>query len=193
MSQVTSRSPQLQCYKYVCWCVLCLVLDLQDGGVMVENGQNDFVHVLPQTQVDLLLLLQSVDQLRDRGGKRRSQDEMGSRTKGQHDTQGPAVDWPHPWRHCQSQRPGTEPWSDTRKGFWPRTNSGWESQRSGRRSDPAAWSFPAWERQSAVERQNYTDLLFNLTTHSIDRKYDAWTHTKKRIFSAQLCGLHFEI
>lgn len=41
-----------------------LALDLQDGGVMVENGQNDFVHVLPQTQVDLLLLLQSIDQLR---------------------------------------------------------------------------------------------------------------------------------
>lgn len=73
-------------------CEWCLVLDLQDGGVMVENGQNDFVHVLPQTQVDLLLLLQSVDQLRDRGGKRRSQDEMGSRTKGQYDTQGPAAD-----------------------------------------------------------------------------------------------------
>lgn len=34
---------------------------------MVEDGQNDFVHVLPQTQVDLLLLLQSVDKLRDRG------------------------------------------------------------------------------------------------------------------------------
>lgn len=41
-----------------------LALDLQDGGVMVEDGQNDFVHVLPQAQVDLLLLLQSIDQLR---------------------------------------------------------------------------------------------------------------------------------
>lgn len=41
----------------VCVCVWGLILDLQDGGVMVENGQNDFVHVLPQTQVDLLLLL----------------------------------------------------------------------------------------------------------------------------------------
>lgn len=49
----------------VCVCVWRLVLDLQDGGVMVKNGQNDFVHVLPQTQVDLLLLLQSIDQLRD--------------------------------------------------------------------------------------------------------------------------------
>lgn len=42
-----------------------LILDLQDGGVMVKNGQDDFVHVLPQTQVDLLLLLQSIDQLRE--------------------------------------------------------------------------------------------------------------------------------
>lgn len=43
----------------------CLTLDLQNRGVMVENGQNDFVHVLPQTQVDLLLLLQSIYQLRE--------------------------------------------------------------------------------------------------------------------------------
>lgn len=43
-----------------------LTLDLQDGGVVIKNGQNDFVHVLPQTQVYLLLLLQSIDQLRAR-------------------------------------------------------------------------------------------------------------------------------
>lgn len=38
---------------------------------MVEDGQNDFVHVLPQAQVDLLLLLQGVHQLRDRQGEER--------------------------------------------------------------------------------------------------------------------------
>lgn len=43
-----------------------LTLDLQDGGVVIKNGQNDFVHVLPQTQVYLLLLLQSIHQLRAR-------------------------------------------------------------------------------------------------------------------------------
>lgn len=46
-----------------------LGLDLQDGGIMVQDGQNDFVHVLPQTQVNLLLLLQSIDQLRDTEGE----------------------------------------------------------------------------------------------------------------------------
>lgn len=40
---------------------------------MVEDGQDDFVHVLPQTQVNLLLLFQSVDQLGDRQGKESSQ------------------------------------------------------------------------------------------------------------------------
>ena len=49
----------------VCVCERDLILDLQNRGVMVENGQNDFVHVLPQTQVDLLLLLQSIDQLKE--------------------------------------------------------------------------------------------------------------------------------
>lgn len=34
-----------------------LVFDLQDGGVVVQDGQDDFVHVLSQTQVDFLLLL----------------------------------------------------------------------------------------------------------------------------------------
>lgn len=38
---------------------------------MVEDGQDDLVHVLPQTQVDLLLLLQGVHQLR---GRRREGD-----------------------------------------------------------------------------------------------------------------------
>lgn len=37
---------------------LLLVLDLQDGRVVVQDGQDDFVHVLSQTQVDFLLLLQ---------------------------------------------------------------------------------------------------------------------------------------
>lgn len=40
---------------------------------MVEDGQDDFVHVLPQTQVNLLLLFQSIDQLGDRQGKEGSQ------------------------------------------------------------------------------------------------------------------------
>lgn len=43
-----------------------LIFDLQNRGVMVKNGQNDFVHVLPQTQIDLLLFLQSIYQLRER-------------------------------------------------------------------------------------------------------------------------------
>lgn len=53
-----------------CVCAWSLTLDLQDGGVVIKNGQNDFVHVLPQTQVDLLLLLQSIDQLREGGRER---------------------------------------------------------------------------------------------------------------------------
>lgn len=47
-----------------------LILDLQNRGVMVKNGQNDFVHVLSQTQVDLLLLLQSIYELRKRDGQK---------------------------------------------------------------------------------------------------------------------------
>lgn len=35
-----------------------LVLDLQDGRVVVQDGQDDFVHVLTQTQVNFFLLLQ---------------------------------------------------------------------------------------------------------------------------------------
>lgn len=34
-----------------------LVLDLQNRGVVVQDGQDDFVHVLSKTQVDFLLLL----------------------------------------------------------------------------------------------------------------------------------------
>lgn len=52
-----------------------LGLDLQDGGVMVEDGQDDFVHVLPQTQVNLLLLFQSIDQLGDTQRKKRLQNQ----------------------------------------------------------------------------------------------------------------------
>lgn len=37
-----------------------LVFYLQDGGVVVQDGQDDFVHVLSKTSVDFLLLLQSV-------------------------------------------------------------------------------------------------------------------------------------
>lgn len=36
-----------------------LGLYLQNGGVVVQDGQDDFVHVLSQAQVDFLLLLQS--------------------------------------------------------------------------------------------------------------------------------------
>lgn len=35
-----------------------LVLDLQNGGVVVQDGQDDFVHVLSQTCVYFFLLLQ---------------------------------------------------------------------------------------------------------------------------------------
>lgn len=42
---------------------------------MVEDGQNDFVHVLPQAQVNLLLLFQSVDQLGDTQRKKSSPDQ----------------------------------------------------------------------------------------------------------------------
>lgn len=34
-----------------------LVLDLQNGGIVIQDGQDDFVHVLSKTQVDFLLLL----------------------------------------------------------------------------------------------------------------------------------------
>lgn len=44
---------------------LLLLLDLQYGRIVVQDGQNDLVHVLPQTQVDLLLLLQGLHQLRE--------------------------------------------------------------------------------------------------------------------------------
>lgn len=37
---------------------LLLLLDLQDGGVVVQDGQDDFVHVLSETQVDFFLLPQ---------------------------------------------------------------------------------------------------------------------------------------
>lgn len=33
------------------------VFDLQDGGVMVQYSQDNLVHVLSQSEVDLLLLL----------------------------------------------------------------------------------------------------------------------------------------
>lgn len=37
---------------------LLVALDLQDGGVVVQDGQNDFVHVLSQSNVDFFLLFQ---------------------------------------------------------------------------------------------------------------------------------------
>lgn len=43
-----------------------LLLDLQYGGIVVQDGQNDLVHVLPQTPVDFLLLLQGLHQLQER-------------------------------------------------------------------------------------------------------------------------------
>lgn len=33
------------------------VFDLQDGGVVIQDSQDDLVHVLSQSEVDLLLLL----------------------------------------------------------------------------------------------------------------------------------------
>lgn len=37
---------------------LLLLLDLQYGRVVVQDGQDDFVHVLSKTQVDFFLLPQ---------------------------------------------------------------------------------------------------------------------------------------
>lgn len=36
---------------------LISVFDLKDGGVVVQDGQDNLVHVLPQPEVDLLLFL----------------------------------------------------------------------------------------------------------------------------------------
>lgn len=36
------------------------VFDLQDGGVVVQYSQDNLVHVLSQSEVDLLLLLQGL-------------------------------------------------------------------------------------------------------------------------------------
>lgn len=73
------RSPRL---RSACGCACApLILDLQDGRVMVEDGQDDFVHVLPQTQVDLLLLLQGVHQLRtDREREIETSEELSNQT-----------------------------------------------------------------------------------------------------------------
>lgn len=104
-----------------------LTLDLQDGGVVIKNGQNDFVHVLPQTQVYLLLLLQSIDQLRARQRERKRKRKRKRRervkcirwaaiSKCQRYTNPPATDLPHLLMHCQSQLPGTELWFDRKTG-----------------------------------------------------------------------------
>lgn len=112
-----------------------LTLDLQDGGVVIKNGQNDFVHVLPQTQVYLLLLLQSIHQLRARQResereREREKEEKESESgrervkcirwaaisKRQRYTNPPATDLPHLLMHCQSQLPGTELWFDRKTG-----------------------------------------------------------------------------
>lgn len=42
-----------------------LVLDFQDGGIVVQYSQDDLIHVLPKAEVDFLLLFQSLDQLQD--------------------------------------------------------------------------------------------------------------------------------
>lgn len=39
------------------------VFDLEDGGVMVQDGEDDLVHVLPQPEVDLLLFLEGFHEL----------------------------------------------------------------------------------------------------------------------------------
>ena len=43
------------------------LLDLQNGGVVVQDRQNDLVHVLPQTEVDVLLLLDGLYELGEEG------------------------------------------------------------------------------------------------------------------------------
>ena len=40
------------------------MLDLQDGGVVVQDGQDNLIHVLPETEIDFLLFLQSFHQLK---------------------------------------------------------------------------------------------------------------------------------
>lgn len=45
---------------------------------MVQDGQNDFVHVLPQTQVNLLLLFQRVYQLGDTQRERKDGGKISS-------------------------------------------------------------------------------------------------------------------
>lgn len=49
-----------------------LVLDFQDRGIVVQYSQDDLIHVLPETEVDFLLLFQSLDQLQDKKYKLKS-------------------------------------------------------------------------------------------------------------------------
>lgn len=99
---------------------LLLLLDLQYGGIVVQNGQNDLVHVLPQTQVDFLLLLQGLHELRERRvgsfssspkvtylqlvsvGRGRAKNCRGSAT---------LCSIPDLWRRCLFPQLWTEPWS----------------------------------------------------------------------------------
>lgn len=43
-----------------------LVLDFQNGGIVVQYSQDNLIHVLPEAEVDFLLLFQSLDQLEDK-------------------------------------------------------------------------------------------------------------------------------
>lgn len=43
------------------------VFDLEDRGVVVQDGEDDLVHVLPQPEVDLLLFLEGFHELMEMG------------------------------------------------------------------------------------------------------------------------------
>lgn len=68
---------------------------------MVQDGQNDFVHVLPQAQVNLLLLLQSIHQLGDTQREKKV-------SKISPAVLSDSADQPHPWKRCRSPPPDTE-------------------------------------------------------------------------------------
>lgn len=77
---------------------------------MVEDSQDDLVHVLPQTQVNLLLLFQSINQLGDTRKKKSLKKSVQRfcqtlRTGYVHLS---VADQPHPLKRCQSPQRDTE-------------------------------------------------------------------------------------
>lgn len=135
-----------------------LLLDLQYGGIVVQYGQNDLVHVLPQTQVDFLLLLQGLHQLRERrvGGfsstrkvtTYRQLVSVGGGRAG--NSTGSAIlrmsSVPDLWRRCLFLQLWIEPWSASQTASWLRRGWGWGSGRLSRRSAPSASGSPEMQR-----------------------------------------------